>query len=465
MLLLLLSLAVGCPTPEKDPAETGTPEALRLGLLQFHLVHNLEDDTCLAEGDCALTVEETGDVAAWTETLSAWGNTPVLHWDQGVPWSVFAVAPPDGEDAVSFYEERLDPELLAWIQAWGAWFASAGRGYLALSNLHGTRDSLAYELLPGGEVAAIGGACPDMDPEATFQAADGTSFQLGQAWERWADFLIAELHPDQVALLVEANLFKVGCPGQWDSLVSLYQATYDAVRADVGPDVQIFATLSLPPLLGYTDGCQAELSYVPCDQEPPAPAAWDPEACFPGDPAALDDLSRGDRMDALALSFYPDGLPMAPAGVDDARMRVFFDTTGTDGTCDAQARLPAWVDPLDALGGLGWDGPVGLAETSSRSCPSMLWYDDGTTQATVEVPGSEDGQVAWLTNVLGRREELAFVYQSFLRDYPPLGLWLVEEGVLDSTLVNLFNLWPCSGLQGQDGSPKAAQEVWRSALP
>jgi len=67
--------------------------------------------------------------------------------------------------------------------------------------------------------------------------------------------------------------------------------------------------------------------------------------------------------------------------------------------------------------------------------------------------------------VLGRSEDLAFVYQSFLRDYPPLGMWLVSDDVLDPTVVNLFNIWPCSGLQTEDGSPKAAEEVWRSYLP
>lgn len=459
----LLLLAGAC-TPAEEEAKPEATEEQRHGLLQFHTVHNLEDDACLARGDCFLAYDETEDVEGWVAELRTRADTPVLHMDRGVPWSALAAAPPEGEDPHAFYAERLDPELLAWIRAYGAWFAAEGRGYLALSNLDGTRDRLADELLPGNETVDVAEACTELGPEASFRSADGSSFLLGEAWTRWAQFLIAELAPDQVALLVEANHFQAGCPEQWSSLVSLYHSTYDTVRADVGDEVELFATLSLPPLLGWDDACVGELAYVPCAEEPPAPPEIDPDACFPGEPSALFDLAEGGRMDVLALSLYPDGLPMAPAGVDDARFRLFVDATDTSGECDLQARLPAWVNPLDQLDRLGWDGPVGLAETSARSCPSYNWFDDGDTQATIELPGNEAGQLAWMDEIV-ERSDLAFLYSSFLRDYPPLGLWLADQGVVEPEIVNLFNLWPCSGLQDEAGTPKAVDEVWRSVLP
>lgn len=446
-----------------DPAEGGEPGGARRGLLQLSIEHNLEDDACLADGSCELRTEHTDDVDAWIGSLRQDAEVPVLHWDRGVPWSVFAEPPSDGADALTFYEDRMDPSMLAWIDAYAGWFEEAGAGFLAVSLLAGTRDSLAPELLADGTLVELAGRCPDLGPEDTFTSADGTPFELGPAWARFTGFLAEKLHPDQVALLVETNLFLEACPGQWGSLVDLYHDSYDASRAELGPEVTLFATLSLPPLLGYTDGCGGELAYSACNVEPPAPPTVDTEACFPGDATALDDLAEGDRMDLLALSLYPDGLGMALPGIEDARVRIWLEGTDPAGACDVQARLPAWVDPLAAVERLGWSGPVALAETSARSCPTWVSFDDGVTQAVVEMPGTSESQVAWVEEIFAQPERFSFVNQSFERDYAPLGLWVVEEGVMDAGLYNIFNMWPCSGLRDEDGVGKAALEAWRAA--
>ncbi len=47
-----------------------------------------------------------------------------------------------------------------------------------------------------------------------------------------------------------------------------------------------------------------------------------------------------------------------------------------------------------------------------------------------------------------------FYLHSFLRDYPPVGPWTVEQGVLPLEVQQLFNIWPCSGLQDANGQWK-----------
>ncbi|MEQ1571210.1 MAG: hypothetical protein ABMA64_36615 [Myxococcota bacterium] len=451
------------PGESGETGDSGAPPAPlgpTRGLLQFHLVHDLEDDGCLAAGDCFLTIEERDDVDGWIDALAADADAPVLHWDQGVPWSVFAAPVPAGEDPDAFYRARLDPELVAWVDAYAAWFAEAGRGYLAVSILDGTRSGLAADLHGLDAATAIGSPCGDFSPGATHTAADGTPFALGPTYTAFVTWLARAVRPDQLGLMVELNLLRDSCPGSWDGAVDSYHQLYDAARAELGPEVALFPTLSLPPLLGYEDGCMGELAFVTCDQEPPAPPVVDPATCFPGDPTALDDLAEGGRVDVLALSLYPEGLGMALPGDPDPVMRV-WDPAALDGPCAVQAQLPAWVDPLPSIAALGWDGPVAMAETSARSCPSTLWYDDGTTALVASMPGSDAGQAAWV-ELIRSHDEWRFVNQSFLRDYPPLGTWTVEQGVLDPVTFSLFNLWACSGLYTADGEPKPALAPWRA---
>lgn len=464
-LLLLLACVAPKPPDDTGPGETGDTGAgpAPHGVLNLHIVHNLADDACLADQDCALTLEEVEDVQGWVDALAADSDGALLHWDMGVPWSVFAEAPPEGEDAVAYYEARLDPGLVDWIHTYAAWFEARGGGFLALSLLGGTRDMLADERLTLDTTAVVGRSCAALGPDATFTTADGHTAVLGDTWVRWARFLAAEVGPDRLALGVELNLYEANCPAQWSSLVDLYRYSVDTLRPEL-PGTRLFGTLTLPQLLGWDPSCVPEGRWTDCGTEPPEPAPFDAEACFPGDPRALDDLAEGGRMDLLALSFYPDGLGMAMPGEDDARLRAWLEGTDPSGDCDAQMRLSPWVDPLPYLDRLGWEGPIAFAETSARSCPTLQVWDDGSTRAHVELPGSETGQVGWMEALFAEPGRFEFVNQTFERDYPPLGFWVADEAVVSDGMYNLLNTWPCSGLRDADGAEKPVMAAWRAGL-
>ena len=69
----------------------GNDEPLKplMGMLQFRILHNLQDDSCVARGDCFYTIEEEDQTAAWLAQIAADSDLAVLHWDRAVPWLAF----------------------------------------------------------------------------------------------------------------------------------------------------------------------------------------------------------------------------------------------------------------------------------------------------------------------------------------------------------------------------------------
>jgi hypothetical protein len=122
--------------------------------------------------------------------------------------------------------------------------------------------------------------------------------------------------PQRGAYLNHCNLFKemaAPCPARWQGLVRLYRNIYDTVRPQADSRTKIFATLTLQQLLGYgTEICHGPLVFETCtgDPAPSAFAAPVPEICYPLDLSAISDLDQGNRLEILALSFFPDGLMM-----------------------------------------------------------------------------------------------------------------------------------------------------------
>ncbi|HPG24853.1 MAG TPA: hypothetical protein PLW10_04410, partial [Myxococcota bacterium] len=247
-----------------------------------------------------------------------------------------------------------------------------------------------------------------------------------------------------------------------EGLYALYRALHDQVELTLGPNAPLlFATLSYPHLLGYSrEACYPTSTFQPC-ATPPGPSAPDAgvDACFPVDRSAIDALDLGGRLDVLALSFYPDALEMRLAEGDAPESRAWpLADWNAGGACFGRLDWPDAVDPIAAIDRLGWTGPVGLAEVSVRSCPSPLRIDlplpSGPPDPWVfEIAGSPAAQSAWVEHMLreANARDFLFYNHSFLRDYPPLGTWLVDEGILTAELQALFNLWPCSGLQDAAG--------------
>jgi hypothetical protein len=194
-------------------------------------------------------------------------------------------------------------------------------GFLAVSILSGERSQIAPLLLGDGTALDIPGVCPEIASGVQVTVSPGGApqvFDLERSYRNFLLYLIAKLGPDYIALMVEANLFTEFCPGRADAFYALYRSLYDSVRAAVGPDPMLFATLSYLHLLAYDPiACFGGQNFVSCKSgRPPAPTPISSEACYPTDRSAIDALEQGDRLDLLALSFYPDALEMKPPGAN-----------------------------------------------------------------------------------------------------------------------------------------------------
>ncbi|MBY0402056.1 hypothetical protein K2X89_17310 [Myxococcota bacterium] len=458
--LVLAFLALVAMSLSPGPASA----APAFGLLQFKIQHNLATPACLATGSCFLTLEEQGDPAGWLLQLRAASDLATLHWDRAVPWLVFDADPPPGRDRVAYYDARLDAPTVAWLDAFAAHFAAMGRGYLAVSLLDGDRARLSALHLGAGVERRFATRCPDFWPGSQIFVDPGTgpiAFDLARSYRNFVLYLARKLGPDYLALMVEANLIETTCPARAEGLYALYRWLHDQVEAELGPGPLLFATLTLPELLGYDhEACYPTAAFTPCSltSAPPArPASV--AACFPVQRAAIDALDQGGRLDVLALSFYPDGLEMRRVAGELPQLRAFpLPAWNAGGSCFASRSLAEPIDPMAAIDRLGWGGPIAIAETSARACATPLYVEvpasgGGTTPWVFEAPGSPASQAAWVAHTYQAAVDRDFVFyvHSFLRDYPPIGTWIAESGALAPEIQALFNTWPCSGLQTADG--------------
>jgi hypothetical protein len=128
----------------------GNDEPLKplMGMLQFRIRHNLQDDSCVGRGDCFYAIEEEDQTAAWLAQIAADSDLAVLHWDRAVPWLAFDADPPLGTSRTDFFDARIDDKLRSWINDYAAHFASLTYSYLAVGPLHGLRDKPATWRLP-----------------------------------------------------------------------------------------------------------------------------------------------------------------------------------------------------------------------------------------------------------------------------------------------------------------------------
>ncbi|MFK7895149.1 MAG: hypothetical protein AB8G23_04895 [Myxococcota bacterium] len=440
-----------------------------IGFLQFKVEHNLETSDCLATGSCFFQFEERDDLAPWLNEIESASNLAVLHWDQGIPWLAFDLNLPSGQDRIAYYDARLDPATVAWLDTFSAHFASLGRGYLAVSLLNGERNGLAPVYLDPTARVEIPDLCPSLSPGTQVVVNPGTgpvSFDIERSYLNFLRYLIAKLSPNYVGLVVEANLLETKCPGQASGLYALYRNLYDVLEAELDPKPYLFATLSLPPLLDYArSACFPTSSFLPCSFPPagPAPSAG-PAACFPKSLGAIAELNLGGRLDVLALSLYPDGFEMNPASDGSISSEAFLlaDWNG-GGACSARLTWPSVEDPLAAIETLGWTGPIAFAETSDRSCPSPLRFDlpnpggaPDPLEYVFSLPGSPALQAEWTSRTLRTAIENDYLFyaHAFLRDYPPVGPWVVDQGVFPIAGAQLVNTWPCSGIQDAAGALK-----------
>jgi len=459
-----------------DGGSNDEPAKPLMGLLQARIRHNLHDDSCVASNDCYLSTEEEDDTASWLAEIAAVSNLAVLHWDRSVPWLAFDEEPPMGTSRTEFFDARIDAELHSWIDAFVAHFASLPYGYLAVTPLHGERNKLERCRVNEDLEVEITDACPDVGPGTVvqFQYDPGTgpvtaSFDLEKSYLNFVLYLYDKLQPDYLAIMIEANMFKEFCPTKWSGLVDLYRSIYDTVRAEVDPETKVFATVTFQHLLDYElEQCYGPLAFEECigDPSPPNYPDPDPIPCYPLDLSAITDLDQGNRLEILALSFYPDSLMMA-VGEDNLIYTYPEDWDGTT-SCSMRSQTPPFLDSLAALDRFNWQKPVAIAELGARSCRTLQFFDDGQNRFIIQPPSDPTSQAFWLDHFLKSAKERKFEFyvQVFLHDYNPLGLWTVRQGVLPEYLYNIFNIFTCMGLYDENGQVKdGVTHIWLDALP
>lgn len=476
VLLLIVVSSCSGGSGGNDGDSNNEPSKPLMGILQFRIRHNLHDDSCLASSDCYFSTEEEDDTAWWLAQIAADSNLAVLHWDRAVPWLAFDEEPPPGTSRTEFFDARIDARLRSWIDAFAAHFASLPYGYLAVTPLHGERNRLERCRVDEDLEVEITNACPDADPGTViqFQYDPGTgpvtaSFDLEKSYRNFVLYLYDKLQPDYLAIMIETNMFKEFCPTKWSGLVDLYRSIYDTVRAEVDPETKVFATVIFNNLLDYEiEQCHGPLAFEGCigDPSPPNYPDPDPITCYPLDLSAITDLDQGDRLEILALSFYPDSLQMAVG--DDNLLYIYPDDWDGSSNCLMRTQAPPFLDPIAALDRFNWSKPVAIAELGARSCRTLSFFEDGPNRFIIQPPGDLTSQAFWLDHFLERAKERKFEFyvQVFLRDYYPLGLWTVRQGVLPENLYNINNIFPCMGLYDENGQVKdGVTEIWQDALP
>jgi hypothetical protein len=477
--LLLSILVSGCGGGGGSGGNDGNadPFELLMGMLQFRILHNLQDDSCLGRGDCFYSIEEEDQIAAWLDKIAADSDLAVLHWDRAVPWLAFDEDPPPGTSRTDFFDARIDAKLLSWINAFAAHFASLPYSYLAVTPLHGLRNKLERCRIDEDLEVEITDDCPDVGPGTVidFQYDPGTgpvmaSFDLERSYRNFVLYLYEKLRPDYFAIMIEVNMYKDFCPAKWSGLVDLYRSIYDTVRAEVDSQTKVFATVTFQNLLDYDiEQCFGPLAFEAC-VGPPSPPAYpdpDPLTCYPLDLSAVTDLDQGGRLEILALSFYPDNLLMATSQNENL-LYAYAEDWDEVSDCLMRAPLPPFLDPVAALDRFNWSKPIAIAELGGRSCQTLQFVDDGINRFIIQPPGDLTSQAFWLDHFLesARKRKFEFYVQVFRDDYLPIGLWAERQGVLSEDLYNVSNIFACMGLYDVNGQAKAGiTDLWRNALP
>ena len=190
VVLLLLIFVLGCSGGGGGNDGNGEPFKPLMGMLQFRIRHNLQDDSCLTRGDCFYSIEEEDQTGWWLTQIAADSDMAVLHWDRAVPWLAFDADPPLGTSRTEFFDARIDDKLRSWINAFATHFASLPYSYLAVTPLHGLRDRLERCRINEDLEVEITNTCPDASPGTVIHFGYGSLHQK-QYWDNttqmWGD--------------------------------------------------------------------------------------------------------------------------------------------------------------------------------------------------------------------------------------------------------------------------------------
>lgn len=166
-------------------------------------------------------------------------------------------------------------------------------------------------------------------------------------------------------------------------------------------------------------------------------------------------FDKNNRLDILALSYYPDRLNTNVEG--DVIMMQSADS-GKDGECLAVSHLYD-VPPLEHLGLLGWDKAMAFAEIGAHSCTVPIYFpalNPGDNPFLLVLPGSISRQAHHLSKIMDAAgaHKMPFVVNAFLNDFLPVLPAVAQEELLPPSIVALVNAFSCMGLRDVGGTPK-----------
>lgn len=152
--VLALLACTDSPVGSPDDPDPG-PSQLRHGVLSFRVSHNVDEANCIEEWTCFLETNQESDIQQWLARVREDSDLAVLHWNRPIPYTAFATDPPEGPGRVAFYDDRLAPVLVNWIDAFAEHFDQMPRGYLAVSGLNSRRNRPAPSFTGEQEGAPI----------------------------------------------------------------------------------------------------------------------------------------------------------------------------------------------------------------------------------------------------------------------------------------------------------------------
>jgi hypothetical protein len=440
------------------------------GFLQLRVENNATDDSCRQTNSCQIRANKDESVRQWLSRVREDSNLGVLHWNRPIPYEAFATSPEDEENITAFYDSKIPPALLDWIEAFQSHFRKQQETFLQVSALDGPRLRPAKQYVSRSQGAQIASEeCPKLNPNSSFEieTKDGEpeTINFQDTYANFLKYLYQKLKPDNFALVVEANLYKKHCPNRWQGFVELYHETYEDLRDVTGSATRLFATFTYSDILGYDlQRCTGGLKSIGCGRAPgesPYPTRT-PGECYHIDPTPIEDFNRGDHLDMLGLSLYPDGLLMRVPDGPKAFEVHSLDSEGP-GDCQSKLVMPEVINPWKQLDRLDWDKPIAITETSSRSCTVWQWFENESGETGLfRLPASLTTQKFWLRKAVyaAKAHDMKFMVQSLYEDFPPIGRSFLQS-FENPTSFNAINLWACSGFYTRDNRQKQQLfEIW-----
>ncbi|MEW5995985.1 MAG: hypothetical protein AB1657_00105 [Candidatus Micrarchaeota archaeon] len=257
-------------------------------------------------------------------------SPPAPQFLKGVSLSPRSFSSSDFTDFFSKAQEAGDAVM--WAGDWNELSNTQGGGPVVIASL-----SSQYNYVPV------------IEAQFFTQSAGQLVRPLDEANRRaYKDAAVAfaeEYKPEYLGLGIEVNILYEKSPSDFDSFVSLYDETYDAVKA-VSPNTKIFTVFQLEKMKGLDGGLFG-------GENNPADAQWEL-------------LSRFPKSDLIAFTTYPDLIYKNPSEIPS----------------DYYSEIPTHTDKPIAFTEIGWHSaasPAGWESSEDEQAEFVTRFFDLTS--------------------------------------------------------------------------------------